>query len=43
MEQYAENLVRSQDVEDVDAISGVAIAYSQFNEAVQNALKDAAR
>lgn len=42
MKQYAQQLVETQVVEAVDAISGATISYNQFHEAVGSAL-DAAK
>lgn len=41
MGQYAQELVKVQKPEDVDAVSGATIAHGQFIEAVQNALGEA--
>lgn len=41
MTQYAEKLVEAQSLKGVDAISGATISYSQFVEAVNNALDQA--
>jgi major membrane immunogen (membrane-anchored lipoprotein) len=41
MKQYAAKLVEVQKLEEVDAISGATVAYNQFTEAVENALKEA--
>jgi major membrane immunogen (membrane-anchored lipoprotein) len=38
---YAENLVQTNDVKKVDAISGATINYNNFKEAVKDALKQA--
>jgi major membrane immunogen (membrane-anchored lipoprotein) len=40
-EVYAENLVQTNDVKKVDAISGATINYNNFKEAVKDALKQA--
>ena len=39
--EYAEQLVMSGNVDDIDAISGATINYNEFKEAVKKALKDA--
>jgi major membrane immunogen (membrane-anchored lipoprotein) len=41
-EVYAEDLVETNDVKKVDAISGATINYNNFKEAVKDALKQAA-
>jgi major membrane immunogen (membrane-anchored lipoprotein) len=41
-EVYAEKLVQTNDVKKVDAISGATINYNNFEEAVKDALKQAA-
>jgi major membrane immunogen (membrane-anchored lipoprotein) len=38
---YADNLVQTNDVKKVDAISGATINYNNFKEAVKDALKQA--
>ncbi|MDR1438823.1 MAG: FMN-binding protein [Clostridiales bacterium] len=43
MKQYARQLVETQRLEDVDAVSGATIAYEQFGEAVANALGEASK
>jgi major membrane immunogen (membrane-anchored lipoprotein) len=40
-EKYAENLVETNDVSEVDAISGATINYDNFQEAVKDALAQA--
>jgi major membrane immunogen (membrane-anchored lipoprotein) len=40
---YAEDLVQTNDVKKVDAISGATINYNNFKEAVKDALKQAAQ
>jgi major membrane immunogen (membrane-anchored lipoprotein) len=40
-EKYAENLVETNDVSKVDAISGATINYDNFQEAVKDALSQA--
>ncbi|HWQ41248.1 MAG TPA: FMN-binding protein [Desulfosporosinus sp.] len=41
MQQYAQELVEVQKLEDVDAVSGATIAYNQFVEAAKKALEEA--
>jgi major membrane immunogen (membrane-anchored lipoprotein) len=41
-EVYAEELVETNDVKKVDAVSGATINYNNFEEAVKDALKQAA-
>jgi major membrane immunogen (membrane-anchored lipoprotein) len=40
-EKYAESLVETNDVDEVDAVSGATINYNNFKEAVKDALKQA--
>jgi major membrane immunogen (membrane-anchored lipoprotein) len=40
-EKYAESLIKTNDVSEVDAISGATINYNNFEEAVEDALKQA--
>jgi major membrane immunogen (membrane-anchored lipoprotein) len=40
-EKYAENLVKTNDIGEVDAISGATINYDNFTEAVEDALQQA--
>jgi major membrane immunogen (membrane-anchored lipoprotein) len=40
-DKYAESLVETNDIGEVDAISGATINYDNFTEAVNNALKQA--
>ena len=41
MQQYAQELVKVQKLEEVDAVSGATIAHDQFTEAVKDALAQA--
>lgn len=41
MQQYAQELVKVQKPEEVDAVSGATIAYGQFTDAVKDALVQA--
>jgi len=43
MGKYAQQLVEVQKPEEVDGIAGATVAYTQFNEAVNNALGEAAK
>jgi major membrane immunogen (membrane-anchored lipoprotein) len=38
-EKYAESLVETKDIDEVDAVSGATINYNNFKEAVKDALK----
>jgi major membrane immunogen (membrane-anchored lipoprotein) len=40
-EKYAESLVETGDVDEIDAITGATINYNNFEEAVKDALKQA--
>lgn len=42
-DNYAQQLVAKQNVNDVDAISGATVNYNEFKEAVQDALNKAAQ
>ena len=39
MQEYAAQYVQTQDLKSIDAVSGATIAYNQFIEAVEEALK----
>ncbi len=42
-DNYAQQLVAKQNVKDVDAVSGATVNYREFQEAVDDALKQAAQ
>jgi major membrane immunogen (membrane-anchored lipoprotein) len=43
MEKYAQDLSRTGNLKDLEAVSGATIAYNQFREAVEEALESAGK